>query len=86
LFDLASVWNGARELLALSKQCMDFGTSQLAATFVSSDLVFLSSKVYILSDQRIGPFAVIQKVGLKSYKLNFTTDATFFLFPFKFVF
>ena len=53
-------------------------SSKPSPTFVVGDFVFLSSKgLYIhsqkckhLRDQRLGPFQVIQKVGLKSYKLK----------------
>ena len=68
-----------RELLTLSKQCMDTCSSSLAPTFVVSDLFFLSSKwIHIhsqikckhLRDQRLGPFQAIEKVGLKSDRLK----------------
>ncbi len=49
-----------------------------APTFVVGDFVFLSSKgLHIdsqkckhLRDQRLGPYQVIEKVGLKSYRLK----------------
>jgi len=49
LFYLASIWNLVRELLMLSKQCLASCSSQLALPFVLGDLVFLSSKVYIVT-------------------------------------
>ena len=49
LFGLASVWNGVRELLTLSKRRMASRSSRLAPSFVLGDLVFLFSKVYIFT-------------------------------------
>ena len=53
-------------------------SSKPSPTFVVGDFVFLSSKgLHIhsqkckhLRDQRLGPFQVIKKVGLKSYRLK----------------
>ena len=74
-FDLASVCNVVRELLALSKLCPASRSSRLTTTFILGDLIFLSSKVYMtihnsLCDHRFGPFHVIDKVGLTLYKLE----------------
>ena len=49
LFDLAGVWNVVRELLTLSKNFFASRSYRLAPTFLRDDLVFLSSKVYILT-------------------------------------
>jgi hypothetical protein len=49
LFELASIWNVVRELLAVSKQCIAPRSSRLAQTFVLGYFVFLSSKVYIFT-------------------------------------
>jgi len=78
LTELASVRDVARELLTLSKQRMATRSFKPAPTFGVGDYVFLSSKgLHIhskkckyLRDQRLGPFQVIEKIGLKSYKLN----------------
>jgi hypothetical protein len=78
LTDLASTRDVVRELLTLSKQRMAARSSRPAPTFVVGDFVFLSSKgLHIhsqkckhLRDQRLGPFEVLEKVGLKSYILK----------------
>ena len=78
LTELANVREVVRELLTLSKQRMAARSSRLAPTFVVGDFVFLSSKgLHIhsqkckhLRDQRLGPYQVIEKVGLKSYRLK----------------
>jgi len=57
---------------------MDARSSRPAPFFVVGDFVFLSSKgLHIhfqkckhLRDQRLGPFEVLEKVGLKTYKLK----------------
>jgi hypothetical protein len=67
-----------REFLTLSKQRMAALSPRLAPTFVVGDFVFLSFKgLHIhsqkckhLRDQRLGPYQVIEKVGLKSYRLK----------------
>ena len=80
LFDLESVWDVVRELLALSKLCPASRSSRLATTFVPSDIVFLSSKVYnYLCDQCLGPFHVFDKVGLTLYKLEHHRGCTILL-------
>jgi hypothetical protein len=66
------------ELLTLSKHRMTARSSKLAPTFVAGDFVFLSFKgLHIhsqkckhLRDQHLGPFQVIKKVGLKSFRLK----------------
>ena len=78
LTKLASVRDIVRELLTLSKQRMAARFSRLAPTVVVSYFVFFSSKrLHIhsqmckhLRDQRLGPFQVIEKIGLKSYRLK----------------
>ena len=73
LAELASVRDVVRELLTLSKQRMDARSSKPAPIFDVGDFIFLSSKglhIYSqkckhLRDQRLGPFQVIDKVGLK---------------------
>jgi hypothetical protein len=78
LSELTNVREVVRELLTLSKQRMAARSSRPAPTFVVGDFVFLSSKgLHIHSqkckhfrDQRLGPFQVIEKVGLKSYRLK----------------
>jgi len=78
LTELANVREVVRELLTLSKQRMTARSSRPVPTFVLGDFVFLSSKgLHIHSqkckhvrDQRLGPFQVIEKVGLKSYRLK----------------
>jgi hypothetical protein len=73
LFDLASiVWNVVRELLTLSKRRMASRTSRLAPTFILGDLVFFFFKgLHIhVCDWRLGPFHVIDKVGLTLCKLE----------------
>jgi orotate phosphoribosyltransferase len=78
LTNLASTRDVVRELLTLSKHRMVARSSRPAPIFVVYDFVFLSSKgLHIhsqkckhLRDQRLGPFEVLEKVGLKSYKLK----------------
>jgi hypothetical protein len=78
LTELANVREVVRELLTLSKQRMAARSSKPAPIFVVGDFVFLSSKgLHIhsqkckhLRDQRLGPYQVIEKVGLKSYRLQ----------------
>jgi hypothetical protein len=77
LIELASVRDGVRELLTLSKQQMTARSSR-PAPFFFGDFIFLSSKgLHIhsqkykhLRDRRLGPFEVLEKVGLKSFKLK----------------
>jgi hypothetical protein len=78
LTELANVREVAREILTRSKQRMTAHSSRPAPTFLVGDLVFLSSKgLHIhsqkckhLREQRLGPYQVIEKVGLKSYRLR----------------
>ena len=78
LTELASVRDVVRELLTLSKQRMATRSFRPAPIFAVGDFVFLFSKglhIYSqkcnhLRDQRLGPFQVIEKVGLKSYRLK----------------
>ena len=78
LTKLASVRDVVRDLLTLSRQRMAACSSRPAPTFVVGDFIFLFSKrlhIYLqkykhLRDQRLDPFQVIEKVGLKSYKLK----------------
>ena len=78
LTDLVSTRDVVRELLTLSKQRMVARSPRPATTFVVGDFVFLSSKglhIYSqkckhLRDQRLGPFEVLEKGRLKSYKLK----------------
>jgi hypothetical protein len=78
LTGLANAREVVRELLTLSKQRMVARSSRPAPTFVVGDFVFLSSKgLHIhsqkgknLRDQRLGPYQVIEKIGLKSYRLK----------------
>ena len=78
LTDLVSVREVVRELLILSKQRMAARSSRPAPVFCPGDLVYLSSKgLHIhsqkckhLRDQRLGPFPVIESIGMKSYKLQ----------------
>ena len=75
---LANVREVARELLKLSIQRMADRSFRPSPTFVVNDFVFLSSKglhIHLqkckhLRDQRLDPFQVIEKVGLKSYRLK----------------
>jgi hypothetical protein len=76
--ELANVREVVRELLTLSKQRMASRSSRPAPTFVVGDFVFLSSKaLHIhsqkckhLRDQRLGPYQVIEKIDLKSYRFK----------------
>jgi len=60
-------------------------SSRPAPIFVVGDFVFLSSKgLHIHSqkckhvrDQRVGPFEVLEKAGLKSYKLKLPLGCRF---------
>jgi hypothetical protein len=75
LTDLASTRDVVRELLTLSKQRMAARSSRTTPTFLSDTSYSSHLKVYIftlknLRDQRLGPFEVLKKVGLKSYKLK----------------
>ena len=79
LTELASVRDGVRDLLTLSKQRMVTRSSRPAPIFAVGDFVFLlsskglhihSQKCKHLRDQRLGPFQVLKKVGLKSYRLK----------------
>ena len=78
LTELASVRDVVCELLTLSKQRMAARSSKPTPTFAVVDFVFLFSKgLHIhsqkckhLRDQRLGTFQVIEKVGLKSYRLK----------------
>jgi len=78
LTGLASTRDVVRELLTPSKQRMTAHSSRPAPTFVVGDFVFLSSKsLHIhsqkckrLRDRRLGPFEVLEKIGLKSYKIR----------------
>ena len=81
LFDLASVWNVARELLALSKQCMASRYFRQAPTFVPGDLVFLSSKFYVFTCVTIVffHFALLIEFAWHWTSLDIIMDATFFL-------
>jgi hypothetical protein len=68
-----SVWNVVRELLTLSKQCVASRSSRLATTFVCGDLVYIPffKGLHIdLCDQCLGPFPVLNKIGLALYKLE----------------
>ena len=79
---LANVREVVRDLLTLSNQRMAARSSRPAPSFVVGDFVFLSSKgLHIhskickhLRDHRLGPYQVIEKVGLKSYRLRFPQD------------
>ena len=81
LTELASIRDVVRELPTHSKQRMVARFSRPAPIFVVGDFVFLSSKgLHIhsqkckhLRNQRLGPFQVIEKVGLKSYRLKLPT-------------
>jgi hypothetical protein len=72
LTDLASTRDVVRELLTLSTERMAARSSRPAPIFVVCDFVFLSSKgLHIhsqkckhLRDQCLGPFEVLEKVGL----------------------
>ena len=83
LTELASVRVVVHELLTLSKQRMVARSSRPAPIFDVSDFVFLSSKgLHIhpqkrkhLRHQRLGPFQVIEKVGLKSYRLKLPLES-----------
>ena len=78
LTELASVRDVVRDLLTLSKQRMAARSSRPTPVFHVGDYVFLSSKgLHIhsqkckhLRDQRLGPYQVIEKVGLKSCRLK----------------
>ncbi len=78
LTELASIRDVVRELLTLSKQRMAARSSRPAPVFLVNDYVFLYSKgLHIhsqkckhLRDQRLGPYQLLEKVGLKSYKLK----------------
>ena len=79
LTEMANVREVVRELLTLSKQRMAARSSRPAATCVVGDFVLLSSnnrlhihskKCKHLRDQRLGSYKVIEKVGLKSYRLK----------------
>jgi hypothetical protein len=78
LTELANDRDVVRELLTLSKQRMVTCSSRPTPTSVVGEFVFLSSKgLHIhsqkckhLRDQRLGPYQVIEKVGLKSYRLK----------------
>jgi hypothetical protein len=82
---LASIRDDVRELLTLSKQRLAAHSSKPAPTFVVGDFIFLSSKgLHIhsqkckhLRDQRLGPFQVIEKVGIKSYRLKLPPECSF---------
>jgi hypothetical protein len=88
LFDFASVWNVVRKLLTLSKQCLAFGCSRLALTFVSSDLVFLSSKVYILLwvINVLVHLTLLKKLTWNCTSSNIIVDAAFFYLKLWFAF
>jgi len=78
LIDLASVHDIVRELLTLSKQRMATLSSRLALIFWyiishSSHLkacILTLRNANILRDQRLGPFKVLEKAGLKSFSLK----------------
>jgi hypothetical protein len=79
LTKLANVREVVRELLTLSEQRMAARSSRLTPTFVVGDFVFLSPKglhihskkcKHLRDHQRLGPFQVIENVGLKSYRLK----------------
>ena len=78
LTELASVRDVVCELLTLFKQRMTDRSSKPTPNFVVGDFVFLSSKgLHIhsqkckhLRDQCLGPFQVVEKDVLKSYKLK----------------
>ena len=79
LSELASVRHVVRELLTISKQRMAARSSRQAPIFAIGDFVFMSStkglhihsqKCKHLRDQCIGPFQVLKKIGLKSYRLK----------------
>ena len=72
LFDFASAWNVVRELLTFSNQFIASRSSRLAPTFVPSDLVFISSKVYIFTcvTNVLVHFPLLIKVGLTLHKLK----------------
>ena len=77
LTELACVRDVVRELLTLSKQRMAARSSRPSSIFAMGDFFFLSSKgLHVhsqrckhLRDRRRGPFQVLKKVGLKSYRL-----------------
>ena len=70
-----------RQLLILSKQRMAARTTRTAPIFLPGDLVYLSTrglnirsqKCKHLRDQKLGPYKVISKVGINSYKLLLPT-------------
>ncbi len=78
LTDLSSVQDVVRELLAFSKQWIAARSSRPAPCFLVGDfssvpskgLRIHSQKCKHLRDQRLGPFKVIEKVDLKSFKLK----------------
>ncbi len=78
LNELANVREVVREFFARSMQRMAARSFRLAPTFVVGDFVFLLSKEILihsqkckhLRDQRPAPYQVIEKVGLKSYRLK----------------
>jgi hypothetical protein len=77
LVELASVRHFVHELLTLSRQCMAARSFRPSPIFAAGDFISLTSeglhitqKCKHLRDQRLGPFQVIEKVGLKSYRLK----------------
>jgi hypothetical protein len=78
LAKLASVRDVVREFFTLSKQRMAARSSKPTPTFIVDDFVFLSSKgshfhsqkCKNLRDERLGPFQVLEKVGVKSNRLK----------------
>jgi hypothetical protein len=80
-FYLASVWNVVRELLKISKRCMVSRSSRLTATFVSGDLVFISSKIYIFTCMTnvLAHFTLLIKLAWLCASFNIIVVATFCL-------
>jgi hypothetical protein len=81
LFDLASVCNMVRELLALSKLCPASLSSRIALPFVLYDLVFLSSKVCMFTcvTSVLVHFPLLLKLAWHCTCFNIIVNATFFL-------
>ncbi len=74
---IAYIRDVVNQLLKLSKERMATRSTRMAPIFQPGDLVYLSTKgLHIrsqkckyLRDQKLGPYKVISKVGISSFKL-----------------
>ena len=82
LTNIVEIWDVVKQLLIISKERMAVGSTRSPPNFHVGDLVYLSTRgLHIRSQkcshervQKLGPFKVMAKVGMPSYRLLLPDD------------